>query len=61
MPSRAVFLRWPLGHPLGEPHKIGQQNAVLKKALDALKTIEKPGTIIDIPFRWRRDKDWEGV
>lgn len=58
-PSRAIFLKWPLGHPLGEPFKINQHNAVLKKAFEALKTIKEQGTIIDVPFRWKRDEDWE--
>lgn len=59
-PSRAIFLKWSLGHPLGEPFKDKQHNAVLKKAFEALKTIKEPGTIIDIPFRLERDEDWEG-
>jgi hypothetical protein len=29
---------------------------VLKKAFDALGSITEPGGIIDIPFRWRREK-----
>lgn len=54
---RAVFLRWPMGHPLGEPFRIDQQMVVLKRALKALETIEEPGTIIDLPYRWRRYED----
>ena len=56
--SRAVFVKWPLGHPLGEPFKKDQHMAVLSAALEALETIEKPGTIIDLPYRWRRPEDW---
>ena len=51
---RAVFLRWPMGHPLGEPFHVKQQATVLKRALKALEEIETPGTIIDLPYRWRR-------
>ncbi|MBI3753751.1 MAG: hypothetical protein HY266_06905 [Deltaproteobacteria bacterium] len=58
-PPRALFLKWPLGHPLGEPHNIKQQTAVLKKAFHALADMEEPGTIQDIPFRWRRYEDME--
>ncbi len=54
---RAVFLRWPMGHPLGEPFRKDQQMVILKSALKALETIEKPGTIIDLPYRWRRYGD----
>jgi len=54
-PPRTVFLRWPFGHPLGEPGDREQQRAVLFEAFRALYQIEQPGTIIDLPFRWRRD------
>lgn len=53
-PPRTVFLRWPFGHPLGEPGNIRQQRAVILEALQALYTITTPGTIVDLPFRWRR-------
>jgi len=55
-PPRTVFLRWPFGHPLGEPGNRPQQRAVLLEALRALYRIKKPGTIIDLPFQWRREK-----
>jgi len=54
-PPRTVFLRWPFGHPLGEPGKPEQQRAVVLEALRALYQIRQPGTIIDLPFRWRRE------
>lgn len=53
-PPRSVFLRWPLGHPLGEPFNRDQQRAVLAEALKALYAIDAPGEIIDLPFKWRR-------
>jgi len=53
-PPRAVFLRWPFGHPLGEPGAVNQQYAVIVKTFDALYSIDKPGTIVDIPWLWRR-------
>ena len=55
-PPRTVYLRWPFGHPLGEPGNHLQQRAVVLEALQALYQIEEPGTIIDLPFRWRREK-----
>jgi hypothetical protein len=55
-PPRTVFLRWPFGHPLGEPGNVPQQRAVVFEALRALYQIKEPGTIIDLPFRWRREK-----
>jgi D-proline reductase (dithiol) PrdB len=54
-PPRTVFLKWPFGHPLGEPFHILQQRAVLIEAFNALYAIQKPGEIIDLPFRWRRE------
>ncbi len=54
-PPRTVHLRWPFGHPLGEPGNVPQQRAVLAKAFEALTSITEPGTIIDLPFRWRRE------
>ena len=55
-PPRTVFLNWPFGHPLGEPENRDQQRAVIFEAFRALYQIEEPGTIVDIPFRWRREK-----
>lgn len=54
-PPRTVFLRWPFGHPFGEPFKTAQQRVVLAEAFRALFTIQEPGTIIDLPYRWRRE------
>ncbi|MBI5561552.1 MAG: hypothetical protein HY894_01670 [Deltaproteobacteria bacterium] len=56
--SRSVFVKWPMGHPLGEPGRADQQTAVLKRALSALESITAPGTIIDLPYRWKRE-DWK--
>ena len=56
---RAVFLKWPLGHPLGEPGRVGQQMTVLRSAFKALEEISTPGTIIDLPYRWKRHEDLE--
>jgi hypothetical protein len=55
-PPRTVFLRWPYGHPLGEPFHVAQQRAVLAEALKALYEIKTPGEIVDLPFKWRRHK-----
>ena len=52
--ARTVFLRGSFGHPLGEPFKTGQHAAILRSAFQALVAIQTPGTIIDLPFKWRR-------
>ena len=54
-PPRTVFLRWPYGHPFGEPGNAAQQRVVLRAALKALVSIIEPGTIVDLPYRWRRE------
>ena len=55
-PPRTVFLHWPFGHPLGELGNIPQQRVVLAEAFRALCAIDTPGTIIDLPYRWRRER-----
>lgn len=51
---RALYLRFPYGAPLGEPGNTDQQRTILKEMLGALVRLEEPGTIVDLPFRWRR-------
>ncbi len=58
-PPRALFLRWPYGHPLGEPFNIAQQRWVLCDALRAVAEMQSPGTIEDLPYLWRRPGPWE--
>lgn len=55
-PPRTVSLRWPFGHPLGEAFNVPQQKTVLKRAFEELESIQEPGTIIDLPYRWRRER-----
>jgi D-proline reductase (dithiol) PrdB len=58
-PPRAVFLRWPYGHPLGEPFNVAQQRWILLDAFRALTEVQTPGTIQDLPYLWRRPGPWE--
>ncbi|MCP4745789.1 MAG: hypothetical protein GY874_06550 [Desulfobacteraceae bacterium] len=53
-PPRSIYLRWPFGHPLGEPGHVAQQTAVLERAFEAFKQIDTPGQVIDLKWRWRR-------
>lgn len=59
---RAVFVKWPLGHPLGEAHAPLQQRTVIFAALRLLMSAGQPGTIEDLGLRWRREQysepDW---
>ena len=52
-PPRALFLRWPFGHPLGEPGNTAQQFTVLHDAFDFLYAAT-PGEIRDLPYPWHR-------
>jgi D-proline reductase (dithiol) PrdB len=59
---RAVAVRWPLGHPLGEPFNRAQQLTVIRDALGLFGTAT-PGTIVSLPYPWRRHQfvepgDW---
>lgn len=53
---RAVFVKWPLGHPLGEPDRPDQQRTMLFHALQQLRHADRPGTIYEPGYRWRREE-----
>ena len=59
---RAVFVKWPLGHPLGEPGNNAQQRTMIFGALQLLIEAETAGIIRDPGYRWRRESytepDW---
>lgn len=52
---RALFVKWPLGHPLGEPHTPAQQRTVIFDALRLIQTASQPGLIAAPGYRWRRE------
>ncbi|MBM4440585.1 MAG: hypothetical protein FJ027_09190 [Candidatus Rokubacteria bacterium] len=54
-PPRAVFVRWPFGHALGEPFNRTQQRTIIHAALTALYRAA-PGALIELPYRWRRER-----
>ena len=51
---RAVTLRYPAGNQVGEAGKPLQQKAILTWALQAARDVPAPGTILELPYRWRR-------
>ena len=51
---RGIFLRFPAGNQVGEAGKPVQQRAILTAALESAYDIESPGTVLELPFRWRR-------
>ena len=52
---RGLSVRWPFGHPLGEADNLAQQQTMIRHALDLLETATAPGTLIALPYRWRRE------
>lgn len=52
---RSVFVKWPLGHPLGEAHASAQQRTLIYDALHQLVHSQEPGHIADPGYRWRRE------
>ncbi|MFN8492688.1 MAG: hypothetical protein U0350_34115 [Caldilineaceae bacterium] len=59
---RALFVKWPLGHPLGEPHQAAQQRTLIFDALRLLVEAKTPGIIAEPGYRWKRESysepDW---
>lgn len=61
-PPRTLYLRYPFGHPLGEPFNVAQQRTILLDALRGLETIVVPGAILEPGYSWRRHRfDGESV
>lgn len=62
-PPRALFLRFPFGHALGQPGHRDEHFAVLLLALTLLFEADRPGTIRDAGLRWKRETypppEWE--
>jgi D-proline reductase (dithiol) PrdB len=54
-PPRALYLRFPFGHALGEVGQRDQQFDILLRAFRLLFEAEVPGTIRDSGLRWRRE------
>jgi D-proline reductase (dithiol) PrdB len=51
---RAIALRFPAGNQVGEAGKPLQRRMMLTAALEAIDAIDSPGTIVELPWRWRR-------
>lgn len=59
-PPRAVFLNFPLGHQTGKPHQPELQLQIVRDAMVAFVRIDRPGTIIELPYVWNpHDRRWE--
>jgi hypothetical protein len=59
-PPRAVFVNFPLGHQTGRPDQPELQRQIVRDAMRAFDTIDRPGTIIELPYVWDpNDRTWE--
>jgi hypothetical protein len=59
-PPRAVFVNFPLGHQTGKPHQPDLQRQIVRDALRAFETIDRTGTIVELPYVWDpNDRQWE--
>jgi D-proline reductase (dithiol) PrdB len=59
-PPRTVFLNFPLGHQTGKPHQRESQLQIVRDAMAAFVTIDRPGTIVELPYVWDpNDRGWE--
>jgi len=51
---RFLYLHWPFGHALGEPGNVAQQRTVLHDMLSMAVSAQRPGLVVELPYRWRR-------
>ena len=59
-PPRVAHVRFPFGRPMGEPNNPDQHHVILEDALNVLETASEPGTVVSLPYRWRRE-DYEQI
>ncbi len=52
---RVVHVRFPFGRPMGEPNNPDQHRVILEDALHVLETATEPGTVVELPYGWRRE------
>ncbi len=59
---RAAYIRFPLGHPVGEANRPDQQRDIVRDLLQLIVDFTEPvsdptagGVIVRLPYRWRLD------
>lgn len=53
-PPRTMLVRFARGSMLGEPGNVKRQRRIVLDALEALQTMTEPGTIQELPYRWKQ-------
>jgi len=51
-PPRAVFINFPFGRTFGRAGDRETQGAIVSDMARALRTLDRPGKILDLPYRW---------
>jgi len=49
---RAVFINFPFGRTLGRAGDRPLQDSIVSDMVRALRTLDRPGKVIDLPYRW---------
>ena len=50
---RAVFIHFPFGRTLGRAGDVALQESIVADMAKALRTLDRPGKIVDLPYRWQ--------
>jgi hypothetical protein len=53
-PPRAMLVKFARGSMFGEPGNVKRQRRIILDGLEALQTMTDPGTIQELPYRWKR-------
>jgi len=53
-PPRALLVKFARGSMFGEPGNVSRQRRIILDALAALQTMTEPGTIQELPYRWKQ-------
>lgn len=58
-PPRAAYLDFPLGHTTGKAQDRDGQRQILRSAFEVFESLETPGKIETLPYRWSEDDAWK--
>lgn len=53
-PPRALLVKFARGSMFGEPGNQDRQRRIILDGLSALENMTEPGTIRELPYRWRK-------
>jgi len=53
-PPCALRVKFGRGSMFGEPGNVERQRRIVLDCLEALKAMDVPGTILELPYQWRR-------